>query len=188
MKGLVEGNISVFVPGKWIYLWLYSPCESWPLFSFFILHAVVRTPWTGDQPIGRSRPIHRTTQTQNKCKQTSMPRVGFEPTIPVFERAKTVHASDRAPTVVGKELPTARGVPKRSPIQVGQGKASRTISQPNLEPGIYGRRCRNTYRGCIYDFKIYAKKLYGISGTMPNPMKNNRRQYEASFRIQLFRL
>jgi hypothetical protein len=29
-----------------------------------------------------------------------MPRVGFEPTIPVFERAKTVHALDRAVTVI----------------------------------------------------------------------------------------
>jgi hypothetical protein len=31
-----------------------------------------------------------------------MLRVGFEPTIPVFERAETVHASDRAATVIGK--------------------------------------------------------------------------------------
>jgi hypothetical protein len=30
-----------------------------------------------------------------------MPRVGFEPTIPVFVRAKTFHASDRAATVIG---------------------------------------------------------------------------------------
>jgi hypothetical protein len=30
-----------------------------------------------------------------------MPRVGLEPTIPAFERAKTVHALDRAATVVG---------------------------------------------------------------------------------------
>jgi hypothetical protein len=30
-----------------------------------------------------------------------MPRVGFEPTIPVFERAKTVHALGRAATVIG---------------------------------------------------------------------------------------
>jgi hypothetical protein len=29
-----------------------------------------------------------------------MPRVGFEPTTPVFERAKTVHALDRAATVI----------------------------------------------------------------------------------------
>jgi hypothetical protein len=27
--------------------------------------------------------------------------VGFETTMPVFERAKTVHASDRAATVIG---------------------------------------------------------------------------------------
>jgi hypothetical protein len=30
-----------------------------------------------------------------------MPRVGLEPTIPVFEPAKTVHALDRAATVIG---------------------------------------------------------------------------------------
>jgi hypothetical protein len=29
-----------------------------------------------------------------------MPRVGFEPTIPVFERAKKVHTLDRADTVI----------------------------------------------------------------------------------------
>jgi hypothetical protein len=28
-----------------------------------------------------------------------MPRAGFEPMIPVFEKAKTVHALDRAATV-----------------------------------------------------------------------------------------
>jgi hypothetical protein len=30
-----------------------------------------------------------------------MPLVGFEPNAPVFERAKTVHALDRAATVIG---------------------------------------------------------------------------------------
>jgi hypothetical protein len=30
-----------------------------------------------------------------------MPRVGFEPTTPEFEREKTVHALDRTATVVG---------------------------------------------------------------------------------------
>jgi hypothetical protein len=30
-----------------------------------------------------------------------MRRAGFEPRIPAFERAKTVHASDRAATMVG---------------------------------------------------------------------------------------
>jgi hypothetical protein len=33
-----------------------------------------------------------------------MPLVGFEPTIPVFGRAKTVHALDRAATVIGLNL------------------------------------------------------------------------------------
>jgi hypothetical protein len=38
------------------------------------------------------------TQTQDKHKQTSMPRVELEPTTPVFEREKTIHAVDRAAT------------------------------------------------------------------------------------------
>jgi hypothetical protein len=33
-----------------------------------------------------------------------MPLVGFEPTIPVFERAKAFHALDRAATVTGLYL------------------------------------------------------------------------------------
>jgi hypothetical protein len=32
-----------------------------------------------------------------------MPRVGFEPTTPVFERAKTVHALNRSATVIGND-------------------------------------------------------------------------------------
>jgi hypothetical protein len=44
---------------------------------------------------------HRTTQTQNKCTHTSVPRVRFEPMISMFERAKTVHALDRAAAVFG---------------------------------------------------------------------------------------
>jgi hypothetical protein len=36
----------------------------------------------------------RTAQKQNKRTQTSVPRVGFEPTIPVLQRARAVHASD----------------------------------------------------------------------------------------------
>jgi hypothetical protein len=30
--------------------------------------------------------------------------VGFEPTIPAFERAKTVHALDRPATVIGNDI------------------------------------------------------------------------------------
>jgi hypothetical protein len=46
---------------------------TWPLFSFLILYTVGRTPWTGDQHFARPLPTHRTTQTQNKRKQTATP-------------------------------------------------------------------------------------------------------------------
>jgi hypothetical protein len=75
-------------------------------FSFLILYTVGRTPWTRDHPVAKPLPTHRTTQTQSKRTQTSMPRVGLEPTIPVFEREKTVHVLDRA----------ARGITYHPPI------------------------------------------------------------------------
>jgi hypothetical protein len=39
-------------------------------FSFLILYTVGRTPSTGDQPVARPLPTHRTTQTQNKRTHT----------------------------------------------------------------------------------------------------------------------
>jgi hypothetical protein len=56
----------------------------------------------GDQPVRRPLPAPRTVQTQNKRTRISMPQVGFEPTVPVFERAKIVHALDLAATVIGR--------------------------------------------------------------------------------------
>jgi hypothetical protein len=76
---------------------LYSPSDLGRFFSFLILYIFGRTPWTGYRPV--ARPL--TTQTQNKSTHIFTPRVGFEPTTLVFERAKTVHALDRAATVIG---------------------------------------------------------------------------------------
>jgi hypothetical protein len=74
----------------------------WPFLQFRnLFYTVGRTPWTGDQPVARPLYTHRTTQTQNKHIQTSMPSVGFESTSPASETAKTVHASDRAATAIG---------------------------------------------------------------------------------------
>jgi hypothetical protein len=85
-----------------IYLWLHSPLLDLGRFlSSLILFTVARTPWTGHQPVSRPLPTHKTTQTQNKRTQTSMSCVGFEPTLPAFERPKTVHALDSADTVIG---------------------------------------------------------------------------------------
>jgi hypothetical protein len=60
-------------------------------FQFLNLNTVGRTPRTRDQPVARPLHTHRTTQT----------RVGFEPTILVLERAKTVDALDCAAAVIG---------------------------------------------------------------------------------------
>jgi hypothetical protein len=54
----------------------------------------------GDQPIARLLPAHTTAQKQHKRTQTSMPQVGFEPTIPMSEWVKTVHALDHMATVI----------------------------------------------------------------------------------------
>jgi hypothetical protein len=71
----------------------------WPLFQFLNVCTIGRTPWTGDQSVARPLPTHGTAQAENKRIQTSMPRVGFEPTMPVFERAKTVDTLGRSACV-----------------------------------------------------------------------------------------
>jgi hypothetical protein len=54
-----------------------------------------------------NRYLHKEQHKQNKRTQTSMHSVGFEPTIPAFERAKAIYASDRAATVIGNEIYTS---------------------------------------------------------------------------------
>jgi hypothetical protein len=69
-------------------------------FRFLIYAQSVGLLGRGISP-SQSRYLHIEQHKQNKRTHTSMPRVGFEPTIPVFERAKTVHALDREATVFG---------------------------------------------------------------------------------------
>jgi len=45
--------------------------------------------------------LHRTTQHRKTRTHTSVPRAGFEPTIPVFEWPKAVRALDSAATRTG---------------------------------------------------------------------------------------
>jgi hypothetical protein len=71
------------------------------IYEVYVTLVSLRTPWTGNNPVARSLPTHRTTREQNKRTQASMHRVGFEPTIPVFERAKTIHALDSAASMIG---------------------------------------------------------------------------------------
>jgi hypothetical protein len=72
------------------FLWLYSPLLDLGRFS---------VPCSHTQLVGL---LGRGKQTQYKRTQTYISWVGFEPTIPAFERAETVHALDRAGTVIGK--------------------------------------------------------------------------------------
>jgi hypothetical protein len=54
-----------------------------------------------DQSDTRPLPTLRTTQTQNKDAQTSMPRRGFETMVSVFERANTIYSLNRSATLAG---------------------------------------------------------------------------------------
>jgi hypothetical protein len=72
----------------------------WPLLQFCNLFTQSVWPlWRGISLL-QGRYLHRGQHKQSKRTQTYMPWVGFEPTIPVFERAMTVHALDRAATVI----------------------------------------------------------------------------------------
>jgi hypothetical protein len=85
-----------------VYLWLYSPLMALAAFSVssaFTLSVGHIGP--GISPSQGRTCTQSTTQAQNKSTQAFMPQVGSEPTIPVFERAKKVHALDRTSTVIG---------------------------------------------------------------------------------------
>jgi hypothetical protein len=69
-----------------------------PLFSFLIYTQLERILERGISPSQGPLPTHK----HGINAQTSMPRVVFEPMIPVFELARTVRALDCAVTVIGK--------------------------------------------------------------------------------------
>jgi hypothetical protein len=64
-----------------------------------------------------------------------MPGVGFEATIPVFERTKTFHGSDSAATVIGVHI---RAVIEHTAVQSGQttGKTYSYNTPRKQEHGI----------------------------------------------------
>jgi hypothetical protein len=78
-------------------------------FGFLIVRQLVGLLGRGISP-SQGRHLHK----QNNRGQTSMPWAGFEPTITVFERAKTVHALDGASTVIGICYTTQRKIPDAS--------------------------------------------------------------------------
>jgi hypothetical protein len=79
-------------------------------FFSFLIYTIGGIPWTGNKPVTRPLHAHRTAQTQNGRTQISILQMGFEPTISVFELAKTVHALDRAAAVIGRKSDHLRHV------------------------------------------------------------------------------
>jgi hypothetical protein len=86
-------------PLDWIIL---TALWTWPLFQFLNLYTFSRNTWTGDLLVARLLATYtrRTTQAQNKRAQTSVPWLGFEPMIPLFERGETVHGLDCEATMI----------------------------------------------------------------------------------------
>jgi hypothetical protein len=70
-------------------------------FSFLILHTVSRFPCMWYRPRHKASAYIQDNKKQDKNTETSMPRVRFEPTTPVLERDKTVHALDPPANVIG---------------------------------------------------------------------------------------
>jgi hypothetical protein len=86
-------------------IWLYSPLlVLGRFFSFLIYLHRLQNSLDGGSARRKAATEHWTTQTQNKRTQISILQVGFELTIPVFQREKTVHASDRVATVIDKVI------------------------------------------------------------------------------------
>jgi hypothetical protein len=79
-----------------IYLWLYSPSVDLGRFFTFLIYTQTAGLLERGIPTSQGRYLHPEQQTQNEPTLTSMPQVGFERTIPVFERVKTVCALDWA--------------------------------------------------------------------------------------------
>jgi hypothetical protein len=101
----------------WLCLYMKLPQCSLSLFVFLLLPLQsIGHPWNAlfhfsflilGQSVGllgrgistsQGLYLHRTTQTQIKRAQTFIPQVGFEPTVLVFERAKTVNTFVRPAT------------------------------------------------------------------------------------------
>jgi hypothetical protein len=87
-------TISIYVIGRTIYLSIYGSTALVDIgrlsFQFPNLYTVGMAPWTSDQSVARPLPTYITAQTQNKRTQKSMPRVGFETTIPVSSAGTTL--------------------------------------------------------------------------------------------------
>jgi hypothetical protein len=90
--------------GPSFFHWLYSPRGPWPLLS--VSWSFLQMVGLFGRVISSSQGLYLNTgqhkhRINTHTHQTSVPWVGFEPTIPASERAKTVHTLDRSAPVTG---------------------------------------------------------------------------------------
>jgi hypothetical protein len=82
---------------------LYGPLGPWPLILSYMI--ILQTVGLLGRVISSSQGLYLNTDNINTYTyQTSMPCVGFEPTIPASERPKTVHALNCSATVTGSKF------------------------------------------------------------------------------------
>jgi hypothetical protein len=118
---------------------------------------------------------HYLTQTRNKHKETSMPRVWFESTIPASKRGKTGLASDRAGTVISTLHITIFYFRYQLPrLELVSTLIQRSLSIPNKnEPDRFNFSILVRVRDCLLRRSIqsgsraYLTYLIGIQSTLP---------------------
>jgi hypothetical protein len=79
-----------------------TSAHCWVLAAFLVSWYYVQSKGLIEKGISPTQSLYiHTEHKQNKRTQISLPRVQFQPTILVFERAKIFHALGRSATVIG---------------------------------------------------------------------------------------
>jgi hypothetical protein len=134
----------------------------WPLFQFLDLFTQsVALLGRGISP-SQGRYLHIGQHKQNKRIQTSIPQVGFEHTIPVFKWTKTVHALDRAATVIRHvlRLPVGKRVTS-SVVQIQSGAELQQAYDPRRK--FYLLLLTNTFTQPSPHFTVWSIYAHRIS-------------------------
>jgi hypothetical protein len=122
-------------------------------FSFLILYIAGRTPWTGEYLVVRI----------NTHTHIPMPRLGFEPTTPAFERAKPVHASQHGNC---DRLNGHFQLGIASDYNVTQISISRTSLLSLLQSPLIVAWLQTSN-------KCYSSRSYGSKAALPNRWNHN---------------
>jgi hypothetical protein len=94
-----------------------------------------------------------------------MSLLGFEPRIPVFERAKTVHALDREATVIGIFMYYGTEMKSNVVRTVQWTLLFILVTLQSVSPWLLGCCCRQLRRRCAHVFipeHYFTSKLFAV--------------------------